>query len=493
MNTNPFYRNNPKRRYIPEHSGRLGQGRWIDVPDPFGRLPEPSKEEQLDISNPFVLSGPVRGSGKNNRTDVGKVEALLRLAGVFDVDATDGPTGYYGTRLKEAISSFQKNRGLKVDGAVNPGGETLKALGQTLQDMGRKGDTVLAHLSTEEAEFLHTITDGGSINPHTGLMEFWNGDHESEAGYGFGSANDAQTAENNAQGNAFGSANRGDPAGYGDLRPVNAVNRARAQAQTAARDRQAREHAAEQARRAGQARIARKREEEAKLRDLKHRREEEQEKQQRLERLHILAAAQNNKPKGVSSLLEENDDDFDSLSDLRAWRAADDQAAVNENEKRKEAENFYDDAILRQARSKKPPSIPQQVRNIKQLNKKIEKKRKDIQSTLPATVKDKSLLDQLIDSLNEFMNDPNKGPVETPPLDPPMGPPPPTVQIGKGRSLPLSPQGVTSKGMRSGVKAPGLVGAALAVLQALEMLAEQEKDNISGNSGSSKSGPNRGR
>ena len=240
MSKNPFYRSQPKRRYIPARSGRLGEGRWVNAPDPFGRLPEQSDEEQLNLSNPFALSGAVKASGKNNRADVGKIEALLKLAGVFDLDATDGPTGYYGIRLKEAITGFQKGHGLKVDGAVNPGGETLKALGQTLQDMGRKGDTVLAHLTPEEAQFLHTITDGGSINPQTGLMEFWNGDHVSEVGYGFGKANDDQTAENNAQGNAFGSANRGDPAGYGDMRPVNAVNRARAQAQQAARIRQER-------------------------------------------------------------------------------------------------------------------------------------------------------------------------------------------------------------------------------------------------------------
>jgi hypothetical protein len=39
--------------------------------------------------------------------------------------------------------------------------------------MGRNGDTVLAHLSPAEAQVLHAITDGGSINPKTGLLEFW--------------------------------------------------------------------------------------------------------------------------------------------------------------------------------------------------------------------------------------------------------------------------------------------------------------------------------
>ncbi|NQU57719.1 MAG: hypothetical protein HQ513_10825 [Rhodospirillales bacterium] len=49
---------------------------------------------------------------------------------------------------------------------------------------------MLAHLTREEAEVLHAITDGGSINPKTGLLEFWE-DHPGEmvGGGGKSSAN----------------------------------------------------------------------------------------------------------------------------------------------------------------------------------------------------------------------------------------------------------------------------------------------------------------
>ncbi len=135
MTTNPFYRTERKQIYIPSSSGRLGGGAWIDEPDPFGRLLEPSGEARLDISDPFALSGPVGRRGGNAREDVGRIECLLKLAGVHDLAPTDGPTGYFGTRLEEAVKAFQKDHGLRTDGEINPGGETLKALARTLQSM----------------------------------------------------------------------------------------------------------------------------------------------------------------------------------------------------------------------------------------------------------------------------------------------------------------------------------------------------------------------
>ncbi|PCI41772.1 MAG: hypothetical protein COB46_02305, partial [Rhodospirillaceae bacterium] len=45
-----------------------------------------------------------------------------------------------------------------------------------MQSKGRNGDTILAHISPAEAQLLHDVTDGGSINPETGLPEFFFGD-----------------------------------------------------------------------------------------------------------------------------------------------------------------------------------------------------------------------------------------------------------------------------------------------------------------------------
>ncbi len=75
-----------------------------------------------------VLSAPVGKNGKNDRLDVAKVEALLGAHGYFDLDATDGPTGYAGARLDAATRRFQKDKGLRVDGRLAPGGETIMTL-----------------------------------------------------------------------------------------------------------------------------------------------------------------------------------------------------------------------------------------------------------------------------------------------------------------------------------------------------------------------------
>lgn len=49
----------------------------------------------------------------------------------------------------------------------------LHELAQILKSKGRGGDTVLAHITPQEAMLLDRVTDGGSINPITGLPEFW--------------------------------------------------------------------------------------------------------------------------------------------------------------------------------------------------------------------------------------------------------------------------------------------------------------------------------
>ncbi|MEE8393530.1 MAG: phage minor head protein, partial [Rhodospirillales bacterium] len=169
---NPFYRTKPKLIYIPDHWGRLDQGKWVEN-DNFSAPPKRESGEYLDARNLFHVTTSIGDRGTNNRTDVGKLEALMYMAGVYDLDNTGGPTGYYGERLKLAVRDFQKSHALTVDGNVNPDGETVRTLAQYLQDMGRRGGTVLAHLTPGEARFLHENTDGGSINPQTGLMEFY--------------------------------------------------------------------------------------------------------------------------------------------------------------------------------------------------------------------------------------------------------------------------------------------------------------------------------
>ena len=49
----------------------------------------------------------------------------------------------------------------------------LKGLAQILQSLGRKGDKILAHITPEEAEMLKEEGGSGTINPNTGLPEYY--------------------------------------------------------------------------------------------------------------------------------------------------------------------------------------------------------------------------------------------------------------------------------------------------------------------------------
>jgi len=51
----------------------------------------------------------------------------------------------------------------------------LKALAQVLRSKGRNGDTILAHITPKEARKLRRAGGSGSINPETGLPEFYEG------------------------------------------------------------------------------------------------------------------------------------------------------------------------------------------------------------------------------------------------------------------------------------------------------------------------------
>lgn len=60
--------------------------------------------------------------------------------------------------------------------ALLGGGLDLKALAEMLRRQGRGQDTILAHITPQEAALLKARGGAGSINPDTGLPEFENGD-----------------------------------------------------------------------------------------------------------------------------------------------------------------------------------------------------------------------------------------------------------------------------------------------------------------------------
>jgi hypothetical protein len=60
-------------------------------------------------------------------------------------------------------------------GGEVPSSGGLKLMAQELQDMGRGGDTMLAHINPQEAALLKRMGGSGTINPATGLPEFFKG------------------------------------------------------------------------------------------------------------------------------------------------------------------------------------------------------------------------------------------------------------------------------------------------------------------------------
>ncbi len=85
--------------------------------------------EDMFGSHPFALHGSVGASGADNhRPDVAKIENLLGDAGYYKPMTDSGPNGGHNPNLDSAIRSFQKDKGLQVDGLLKPGGPTQEAI-----------------------------------------------------------------------------------------------------------------------------------------------------------------------------------------------------------------------------------------------------------------------------------------------------------------------------------------------------------------------------
>jgi|GEM_PF-2696644 len=123
-----FNRGREGQRYKPDPFGRLGQGRWVDDKPKTSLV---ARQKKSDLPKGFIfnpIKSPIGKSAPNRSQDIKLVETLLGKSGHLDLKQTDGPTGYFGTRLKDAIKGFQKDKGLKVDGVILPKGETFGAL-----------------------------------------------------------------------------------------------------------------------------------------------------------------------------------------------------------------------------------------------------------------------------------------------------------------------------------------------------------------------------
>jgi len=58
---------------------------------------------------------------------------------------------------------------------------TLKKYAEEVRKAGRYGDTMLAHITPQEASILKLLGGSGSINPKTGIMEFYNASYYDSA------------------------------------------------------------------------------------------------------------------------------------------------------------------------------------------------------------------------------------------------------------------------------------------------------------------------
>lgn len=64
----------------------------------------------------------------------------------------------------------------------------MKGLLAKAEQQGRYGDSLLAHITPEEAALLKRMGGAGTRNPRTGLLEFWTGEGDTDNGAGPGVA-----------------------------------------------------------------------------------------------------------------------------------------------------------------------------------------------------------------------------------------------------------------------------------------------------------------
>ncbi len=132
--------------------------------DDNDRFASSTNPEIADIKKPATLSSSVGDRGTNKRRDVAKVEKMLGDAGTLDLKKTDGPTGYWGMRTSDATKAFQKKNNLKIDGQINPAGETVKKLGQVLAT-ALKPKTNATSRPAERSATRDPDTQGAAMDP----------------------------------------------------------------------------------------------------------------------------------------------------------------------------------------------------------------------------------------------------------------------------------------------------------------------------------------
>ena len=137
--------------------------------DPFQPLDEVRRKRQ-HVSLP--LAAPVGQldlpKTRNRVDDVGRVEGALGQAGVFG-GARQHPG--FDTRLETGVRDFQRQKGLKVDGLLNPGSPNIHALGRALAWLPLKGLSGAA-VSTNARLIRHLMMTTDGIMPDLMAEDF---------------------------------------------------------------------------------------------------------------------------------------------------------------------------------------------------------------------------------------------------------------------------------------------------------------------------------
>lgn len=111
-----------------------------------------------------LINGMVGDQRENKPEDVRKVKSALDQLGYFDFRKEPEPHGYITREMDSGIRRYQKERGLRIDGWLKPGGETESALKKDLKR--RVSDEIIV-------EQLPAPTIPGTNIPDRGIPEDW--------------------------------------------------------------------------------------------------------------------------------------------------------------------------------------------------------------------------------------------------------------------------------------------------------------------------------
>jgi len=179
----------------------------------------PFEEKIRQYERDMREAGPFESYRRlSGETESRNVEKRIPMS--LEERAASIPTGTeeYPSNRQFVIPRVEEDLGFAKGGIVS-----LVDTAEDVRAAGRKSDTVLAHISPEQAYFLKRIGGAGTINPKTGLLEFdddGGGGSGSDAGSGndagTGTGNDAGTGNENGNDAGAGLGGNGSDAGAGN-------------------------------------------------------------------------------------------------------------------------------------------------------------------------------------------------------------------------------------------------------------------------------------